>query len=260
MTNVKHLRILFLGQCLQYGYDTVDKSDTFQALVHPALQARFPHLRISFDLKHLYHPTGLKSLLKHRMAVYHPDIVVINLPAAFATSFIRVNLIYQIAPEVIDTARDFLQRVDSAIAGRANRKNTTPLDKFFTLKPPIAMEEYQRLAEEAVDIVLKAGSSRLVLMAPGRFNDDSTNHYSIPTPELWSRVNQMVIDLGDRRGVPVICTQDLMSNYGAEVFLPNNHRWSRYGHEVIAREVESVLAAQIGALAVPELVELTSAD
>ena len=250
-TNQKLVRILFLGQCLQYGYDTVGKSDTFQALVAPALQARFPEITIRFDLKHLYHPIGLKPLLKHRLAVSRPDIVVLNLPAAFATSYIRVNLIYEIAPEVVDTARDFLQKLDSALVGRRARKASTPLDKFFALRPPLPLDEYERLANEGIEVAL-TGASSVVLMAPGRFNEDSIDNYAIPTPQIWSKVNQMVIDLGKRHRLPVICTQDLLADYGNEVFLPNNHRWSRYGHEVIAREVEFVLGAQIGALIVPE--------
>jgi hypothetical protein len=250
------VRILFLGQCLQYGYDTVDKSDTFQALAEPALRTRFPDLRIKFDLKHLYHPVGLKPLLKHRLAVSQPDIVVLNLPAAFATSFIRVNLIYEIAPEIVDTARDFLQRIDSAILRRQSRKASTPLDRFFKLRPPISLEEYDRLVNEAIELVTSTSTSRVVLMAPGKFNDDSTDNYHLPSPEIWSRVNQMVVDLGNRHRVPVVCTRDLLADYGGKVFLPNNHRWSRYGHEVIAREVEYVLSNEIGALCLPDLAEL----
>jgi hypothetical protein len=254
--NHRLVRILFLGQCLQYGYDTVDKSDTFQALAEPALRARFPHLRIKFDLKHLYHPIGLKPLLKHRLAVSQPDIVVMNLPAAFATSFIRVNLIYEIAPEIVDTARDFLQKLDSALVGRQSRKASTPLDRFFTLRPPIPLDEYERLVNEAIELVTSTSTSRVVLMAPGKFNEDSTDNYHIPSPGIWARVNQMVMDLGNRHHLPVICTRDLLADYGSGVFLPNNHRWSRYGHEVIAREVEYVLSAEIGALCLPEVVEL----
>jgi hypothetical protein len=36
-----------------------------------------------------------------------------------------------------------------------------------------------------------------------------------------------------------------LAEYGGEVFTPNNHRWSEYGHEIIAREVESALASQV---------------
>jgi hypothetical protein len=254
--NQKPIKILFLGQCLQYGYDTVSNADTFQALAAPALRARFPHLEIKVDLKHLYHPIGLKALLRHRLAVCRPDIVVLSLPAAFAARFIRVNLLYEIAPEIVDTARDFLQKLDSALLGRQSRKASTPLDRFFTLRPPMPLPEYERLVNEAIEFAVSTSSSRVVLMAPGRFNEDSTDIYDIPSPEIWAQVNQMVVDLGHRHHLPVICTQDLLADYGSEVFLTNNHRWSRYGHEVIAREVEYVLSTQIGALCLPELAEL----
>jgi hypothetical protein len=55
----------------------------------------------------------------------------------------------------------------------------------------------------------------------------------------------MVISLGQRLNASVIDSYEALGGYGGEVFLPNNHRWSQAGHEIIAREVESVLAREI---------------
>jgi hypothetical protein len=55
----------------------------------------------------------------------------------------------------------------------------------------------------------------------------------------------MVLRVGERLDVPVINAQDALSEFGAEVFTDSNHRWSAYGHEIIAREVQTVLAGQI---------------
>src|SRR3954452_9634915 len=82
----KRVRILFLGQCLQYGYQGVDKSSTFVALAADGLSARFHGLRIQLDLKHLYHPRGLRAILRHRLGLYRPDIVVISVVGTFAVT------------------------------------------------------------------------------------------------------------------------------------------------------------------------------
>jgi hypothetical protein len=85
-------------------------------------------------------------------------------------------------------------------------------------------------------------------MGPGRFNDDTHEDYPVHSPELWSSVNRMVSRVGERLGVPVIDVQEALSEYGSEVFILNNHRWSEYGHEIIAREVESAVGSQVNGL------------
>jgi hypothetical protein len=248
-TNNCSFRVLFLGQCLQYGYSGVNKSSTYAILTASALRARFPGLRLRFDLKYLYHPLGLKAILKHRLATSRPDLAVINLPAMYAATAWRVNLIYEMAPELVDTARSFMQKIEARIKGRIGPPNQhTILDKAFAVHPPLSLDEYERLVCEAVEFCQRSSACRVVLMGPGRFNEDTIEDYAVHSPEVFSAVNQMVLRIGKRLNVPVINAQEALAEYGGEVFAPNNHRWSEYGQGVIAREVESVLASQISDL------------
>ncbi len=248
-TRTGSIKVLFLGQCLQYGYANVSKSSTFAVLAASMLRLRFPDLSFKFDFKYLYHPTGLKAILKHRMLLSRPDVALINLPALYAATAWRVNLVYEMAPELVDTARSFMQKVEAKIKGSSGPQQATLLDKAFAIRQPISLGEYESLVQEAVQEAVqdckRASSCRIVLMGPGRFNEDSVEDYVMHSPELWSSVNQMVLRVGKRLDVAVINAQEALAEYGGEVFTPNNHRWSEYGHEVIAREVESALASQV---------------
>ena len=246
--DIGSVKILFLGQCLQYGYANVSRSTTFAELAASMLRARFPKLSFKFDYKFLYHPSGLKPILKHRLQVSRPDIALINLPAMFAARSWRVNLVYEMAPEVVDTARSFMQLVEGKMRRDNQRLQSTMLDKLFKVRSPISIDEYQRLVESAVKTCKDMSPCKLVLMGPGRFNEDTIEDYQVHSPELWQSVNQMILSVGNRLAVPVINTQEMLSEFGGEVFMPSNHRWSSYGHEIIAREVESVLSAQVTAL------------
>ncbi len=217
------VRILFLGQCLQYGYEDVDSASTFVALAANNLAARFPAVRLRLDLKHLYHPKGLKAILRHRLWLSRK------------------------APEVVDTARSFLQKMEAKRSGRSGVLAHTPLDEFIAWQPPIALDEYERLVREGVEMCRSAGC-QAVLLGPGRFNEDTTDTYAGVTPDLWYRVNEMVRRLGLGLDVPAIDTFGALSERGGEVFLRNNIRWSRTGHQVVAREVERVLASRIALL------------
>lgn len=219
---------------------------TFTQVAASMLRSRFPVLNFKFDQKFLYHPLGLKPILKHRLRFSRPDVAVISMPAMFAATSWRVNRVYEMAPELVDTARSFLQKIDARIQGKEHpSKSTTLLDNIFTTHPPLSLIEYERIAEEALEHSSRAGSCRFVLMGPGRFNEDSIEHYAVHAPQLWRSVNEMVIRLGARLNLPVINAQEALEEHGSEVFTPNNHRWSVYGHEVIAREVESVIANQV---------------
>lgn len=242
------IKVLFLGQCLQYGYANVSKSATFANLAASMLRVRFPGLSFKFDFKYLYHPSGLKTILKHRLLLSRPDVALINLPAMYAATAWRVNLVYEMAPELVDTARSFMQTIESRMRGSNQPQQTTVLDKAFAIRRPISIDEYEKLIEEAVAECKRASSCRMVLMGPGRFNEDTCEDYAVHSPELWASVNEMVLRVGKRLGVAVINAQDALAEYGGEVFTPNNHRWSEYGHEVIAREVESALASQVAEL------------
>lgn len=249
-TRTGSIKVLFLGQCLQYGYDGLSRYETFPNHAAMILKAQFPALRLKFDLKYLHHPTGLKALLKHRLLVTKPNIVLISLPAMFAATSWRVNMIYQIAPEIIDTARSFKKSVEARAKGASASFSAVGqvFDKAFAVQPPLSLDEYERLVEEALLDCGQITSCRFVLMGPGRFNEDTSEDYPIHSPELWSSVNQMILRLGQRRNVAVVNTQETLTDHGGEVFITNNHRFSRVGHEVVGREVANVLASQIAIL------------
>jgi hypothetical protein len=114
--------------------------------------------------------------------------------------------------------------------------------------PPIKLDEYERLLEEGVLYCRSKSTCQPILMGPGRFNVDTIEDYAIHSPELWSTVNQMVLRLGERLGVPVINAQETLEDYSGEVFIANNHRWSHRGHRVVAVEVERVLSTEISAI------------
>jgi hypothetical protein len=249
MSNQRNsVKILFLGQCLQYGYTGVEATTTFPNLAALLLQTQFPNSRFKFDFKFLYHPSGLKTLLRHRLRFTEPDITVISLPAMFAARPWRVNALYEMAPELVDTARSFLQQVEARVRGGANVFADTLLDKTFKLHAPITLDAYERLVEEAIEQARQVSSSRLVLMGPGHFNEDTHEQYAVHSPELWKAVNQMILRLGKRLDLPVINAQEALSGQGNEVFISNNHRFSGYGHEIVAREVAEVLTSQISYL------------
>lgn len=245
------LKVLFLGQCIQYGYEGVDKSATFVSLAGPHLKRQFPHVSLRLDLKHLYHPKGLKAILKHRLLFSRPDIVVISVVATFAAAYTRVNLLYEIAPEVVDTARSFLQKVEAKGAGRKQVNASTSLDRFLSWHPPLALGEYARLVNEGIEMCQAAGC-RVVLLGPGRFNEDAQMvGYATPSPELWSSVNEMVRGLSRARGVAMVDCSGALSEHGGEVFLRENIRYSPFGHQVLAQEVARVLASEIVTLLGP---------
>jgi hypothetical protein len=241
----QNLKVLFLGQCIQYGYEGVDKSATFVSQAAPHLKRQFPHVELRLDLKHLYHPRGLKAILKHRLLFSRPDIVVISVVAMFAATYTRVNMLYEIAPEVVDTARSFFQKLEAKGAGRKQVNASTSLDRFLSWHPPIALDEYKRLINEGIELCQAAGC-RVVLLGPGRFNEDAqmvgvTN----PSPEIWTSVNEMVRNLSRAKGVAMVDCSGALSEHGGEVFLRENIRYSAFGHQVLAREVARVLASEI---------------
>jgi hypothetical protein len=166
----------------------------------------------------------------------------------FAATTWRVNVIYEMAPELVDTARSFMQKIEAKLKGNAGPEAGTTLDRAFALRPPISISEYESLIQEAVESCHRRSNCRVVLMGPGRFNEDSIEDYAVHSPELWSSVNEMVRSVGKRLNVPVINVQDALGDDAGEVFLPKNHRWSELGHEIVAREVEAALALQVAQL------------
>lgn len=243
----KRRNILFLGQCLQYGYEGLSRYDTFPNHAATVLKAQFPNLRLKFDFKYLHHPTGLKAILKHRLSVTRPDVVLVSLPAMFAATSWRVNRIYQMAPEIVDTARSFRRSLEARAGGASAHFMAAVrlFDKAYTVQPPIDLDQYERLVEEAVAYCKRTSSCRLVLMGPGRFNEDTNEDYAIHSPELWSSVNSMILGVAARTGVAVVNAQDALAAHGSEVFIAHNHRFSQLGHRVVGQEVANVLASQL---------------
>jgi hypothetical protein len=242
------VRILSLGQCLIYGYDGVDHASTFVNHAVAKLATRFADHDITLVRKHLYHPNGLKAILRHRFLFSQPDIVVISVIASFAVQRVRVNLLYEMAPEIVDTARSFMRKIEARATGHNGApKQQTAIDRFAAWHPPIALAEYERLVEEGVDIC-QSGGARVVLLGPGRFNEDIEADFSVPrseVPILFASVNEMVRRVSKRKGAQVVDAQGALCERGGEVFLPQNIRWSRLGHDLVARELENVLASEI---------------
>jgi len=138
-----------------------------------------------------------------------------------------------------------MQKIEAKVKGSSHRQASTILDGLFAIRPPIAVDEYERMVEEALLECKRTSSCSIVLIGPGRFNNDTAEEYAVHSPELWSAVNQMVLRIGERLNLPVVNAQDALAEYDAEVFISKNHRWSGFGHEVVAREVEAVVASQI---------------
>lgn len=245
----RKIKILFLGQCLQFEYEGVPLPATYPSLARAALSTRFPELDFNLDLRMLFHPKGLKALLRYRLAAFKPNIVVITALATITATQRRTGLLYEIAPEIVVMARSFMQRLDARFGsglafGQLLDKATLPL-RPHVLHPPLKLDEYERLLEDGINQCRRTKSRRVVLMGPGGFNEDTKMDLALQSPKLWSSVNQMVLSLGKRLDVPVINAQEALHEYSGEMYLPNEYRFSLRGQGVVAREVEAVLADQV---------------
>jgi hypothetical protein len=168
------------------------------------LHTRFPALGFKFDYKFLYHPSGLMAILKHRVLLSRPDVVIINLPAMYAARAWRVNLVYEKAPELVDTARSFMQKIEAKVKGSSGQQASTMLDGLLATRQPIRIEEYERVVQESLLECRRLSSCGIVLIGPGRFNEDTIEEYALHSPELWSAVNQMVLRIGKRLNVAAV--------------------------------------------------------
>jgi hypothetical protein len=244
----KTVNVLFLGQCLQYGYPGVDDSETFPHVAKETLSRRFPHLTFNFNLKYLYHPVGLKPILAHRLMMSNPDFVIISVSAIFVASSWRVSYIYEIAPEVLDTARSFLQKVEAKMRREDFRSPKTALDNLFTRRAPLSIEEYRNYLREGIETCRNANQPSVVLMGPSHFDEDTHEGYPLESPDIWLSVNKMALELGEEMKVSVIDTQGLLLDCGRETLLPNSIKYSRYGHQMVALEVDRVLGTMVASL------------
>ncbi|HZS08129.1 MAG TPA: hypothetical protein VFD58_25065 [Blastocatellia bacterium] len=241
----RSIRIIFLGQCIAAGYG-IDDVNAYPKLVCRLLAAQFPGLSFQPDFRPLLHPVGLKALLRSCLSSA-PDIIFISLPAIFASVPFRLNSLYLAAPDVMNLARSFVRKIeasvrkDSALA-RAFRKRSAFVPTVVCA--PVSPDEYERLVEDAVRFCQQTSACRVVLMGPGGFNVDTGNE-ELKSPEMCSVINQAILRVGGRLDVPVINAHDWMTDQGGKVFSPGNHRWNQLGHEIMAREIQAVIGAEV---------------
>ena len=120
--------------------------------------------------------------------------------------------------------------------------------KGVSVDAPLSLDEYERLIDEAVEFLRRTSACRVILFGPGGVNED-TRTDTAGTPELTSAVNQMVLRTSQRLGVAVVNASELMAGHDGSVFLPGSNVYSQRGHEVIAREVYSIIASEVMAVA-----------
>ena len=250
----RKIKVLYIGQCLQTAYEEVLPHETYPALAHAALSTRYPQLNFVFETKRLFHPKGLKALIRYGLVTFRPDIVVITALASYASLPVRTGLLYELAPEIVVTARSFVEKLDAKLRrgptfwGLLNKTlEGTHALRPHVVHPPLQLDEYERLLADAV-VQCRRGSRRVVLMGPGGFNEYNQNDDQLQSPKLWSEVNQMVHRLGKSNGVAVVNTQDALHEHDGAVFMRDDHRFSRKGQAIVGREVETVLAAEVAAL------------
>ncbi len=245
MNSSHTFKILVLGQCISVGEGIV-KESSYPQLVGQMLGLRFPMLSFQVELLPLLHPMGLKALVKSCLAE-RPDVMLLSLPAVFASIPYRVNHIYLQAPDVMRVARKFVSLIESRV-----QKDST-LAKLFgkrhalrmtSVIAPLSIAEYERLIEEAVEYCRTVSDCRVVLLGPGGFNED-TKIDDLESPEFCEDVNRMILRLGKKLNVATINAHEVTTSLGGKIFQNGNHRWNQDGHEIMAREIESVLARQI---------------
>jgi hypothetical protein len=245
MNTTHKFKILILGQCISIG-EGIRKESSYPQLVKQMLGLRFPMLSFQVEILPLLHPTGLKALIKSCLQL-RPDVVLLSLPAIFASIPYRVNHLYLQAPDIMRTARKFISMVESRIRGDLTL--ATLFSKRHALRMtsvigPLSIAEYERLIEDAMLYCRTASNCRVVLLGPGGFNED-TKIDDLESPEFCGEVNQMILRVAKKLNVAVINAHELTTDLGGKVFQFGNHRWNQQGHEIVAREIGSVLASQI---------------
>src|SRR5262249_46537852 len=147
------------------------------------------------------------------------------------------------------SARAFLQKIDSRI--RSDKAFEKLFDKARGMglgpvltRPPLTLDEYERLIKEAILFCRSKSSCRLVLMGPGGFNNDTKSNYGNHSPELCSTVNEMVHRVGKQYGIPVVDALGAFGEYTGEVYLHADLKYSSFGHVVAAREIVHVFTSQ----------------
>jgi len=247
--NKKTVRVQFLGQCIALGGAGVDVSSTYPTLIKHMLSAEFPGMRFEVGLRQLAHPLGLKPLVRASLMLFRPDILVISLPGIFASAPRPVNLIDMIAPEVLYTARSFLQTVRKRVRSDSTLwklYGKTPTVLPHAVYSPVAVDRYRSAVEEAVRYCQESSKCRIVLLGPGGFNVDADPD-CLPAEDAYKAVNEMTIEIGRRLNVPVINATEIMAAHDGTVYQPTTNFWSQDGHQIMAREIGSVIASQVRA-------------
>lgn len=245
MSSQNKFKIFILGQCIASAAG-VDERVSYPELIRRFLSLRFPELFFETSVLPLLHPTGLKALIRSCLPS-QPDVILLSLPAVFASIPYRANHIYLQAPEIMRVARKFVQKIESRI--RSDSALAKLFDRRAALMPtsviaPLGIAEYESLVAESVAFCKGASDCRIILLGPGGFNED-TETSDLKSPEFCSEVNQMILRVGEKYSLPVINAYDWTTTQGGKVFQRGNHRWNEAAHEAMAREIESVIAADI---------------
>lgn len=246
------IRILFLGQCIAAGYG-VEEPGSYPRIIQQMLAAQFPELNFKIKFRALLHPTGLRALLETSL-LHEPDLIFISLPAIFASIPFRVNSLYLAAPDIMRVARSFVEKIESRI------RRDSGLAKIFGKRsalmptvvcPAIDSDEYERLIEDALTFCQQSSTCRMILMGPGGFNEDAGSG-ELDSPEVFSTISQMVVKVGERLKVPVVNVNDCMTDLGGKAFITGTHKWNQHGHEVMAREIRTIIACEVKAMSVTQ--------
>ncbi|MFN0121265.1 MAG: SGNH/GDSL hydrolase family protein [Blastocatellia bacterium] len=242
-------RIFFLGQCTAAGYG-VGLDASYPQVIWRLLRVRFPGLKFDVQVNPILHPTRMKeqtaTCLKQRA-----DVIFLSLPGLYASIPMKVSRLYLQDPEIMSTARAFVRTIqaklpqDSSLAQLLNKRMAL---QPTTVLPPLTIEEYERCITETVELCQTTSPCRVVLMGPGGYN-----HYSedgnLNSQKLGADVNRMIRETAARMKVPFVDAWELMAEQSVDVYLPATHRWSSAGHEIMAREIEHIIAGQLPMMA-----------
>ena len=92
----------------------------------------------------------------------------------------------------------------------------------------------------------ESSKCRIVLLGPGGFNVDADLD-CLPAEDAYKAVNDMTIDIGRELNVAVINATEIMAAHDGTVYQPTTNVWSEDGHQIMAREIGSVIASEVRA-------------
>lgn len=240
-----HIKILFLGQCIATGAG-VRIEHSYPMLIQQQLRLHYPGINFQIVVQPLRHPQGLAALLKTFLRE-QPDLLFLSLPGLFASLPSRVNLLYHQAPDVIPLARAFLQKLqERSKHDSLLRRLLGVRSKWIPWKivPPLSLSAYEETVREALVYCQTHSACRVLVMGPGGFNEYSEDGNQT-SPELATALNQMLLRVTQEMKMAFINAHELMAEQTSDVYLTASHRWSEQGHAIVARAMESIIAAEI---------------